>query len=78
MRYRTPLLERLRAEVRAGLMGERAKASLTEYWERLVHEVDSEWYRIETLESGPEDREEGCLFAEDGPLARARRHSMKW
>ena len=25
-----------------------------------------------------EDREEGCLFAEDGPLARARRHSMKW
>ena len=77
-RYRAPLLAHLRQEVGEGQMGERAKRSLAEYWEPLVGEVDGEWYRAETLESGPQDREEGCLFAEGGPLARKRRHSTLW
>jgi len=78
-RYRAPLLAQLSHEVGEGLLGEhKAKVSLAEYWEPLVHEVDSEWYAAETLESGPEDREEGCLFAEDGPLARKRRHTSRW
>lgn len=78
-RYRAPLLAQLSHEVDEGLLGNnKAKASLAEYWGPLVHEVDSEWYAAETLESGPGDREEGCLFAEDGPLARKRRHTSSW
>jgi len=49
-------------ELDAGTLGVRAASACADYWQPIVHDVDSEWYGAATLEQGDADRAESLLF----------------
>ena len=66
-RYKRPLLDALRVEVKSGRL-RNARQSFQTFWSPLVDDEASEWYARKTLERAA-DREEGCLFAPGGMFA---------